>query len=136
MKPFIIIAFLVSSSCLFAQEHSLVKLPKNLNQLATIHLDVIPKTHYSIGLESLKLDTDKTFSIYNPQTQLNDFYSITPNGIDYLNTKPVFNNLYRGRQIDSFNPNGASDFGSAIVMGVLNSFINKVNWFSAHGRKT
>ena len=121
MKSILVIVALVCSPFLFAQEKPLVKLPTNLNQLANIRLDATPKIDYTLDLESLKLDDTKTFSIYNPQTQLNDFYSVTSDGFDYLNTTPVFNNLFRGRQIDSFNPNGANDFGSAIVMGFLNS---------------
>lgn len=61
-----------------------------------------------------------TLSIYNPATQLNDQY-IKVSGQYFLSNNkafPYYN--FNGMKIDSFNPNGVSDFGSAIASGLLN----------------
>lgn len=61
-----------------------------------------------------------TLSIYNPTTQLNDQY-LKVSEVYYLSNNkafPYYN--FNGVKMDSFNPNGVSDFGSAIATGLLN----------------
>jgi hypothetical protein len=61
-----------------------------------------------------------TLSVYNPTTQLNDHYIKVSSAYFLSNTKafPYYN--FNGVKMDSFNPNGVSDFGSAIASGLLN----------------
>lgn len=61
-----------------------------------------------------------TLSIYNPTTQLNDQYLKVSDTYFLSNNKafPYYN--FNGVKMDSFNPNGVSDFGSAIATGLLN----------------
>jgi hypothetical protein len=64
-------------------------------------------------------------TLYNPNTNLNDNYYVL--GKDYVigNSKsfPIYG--FEGRQVDSFNPSGTKDFGSAIVFGAINSILGK-----------
>ncbi len=61
-----------------------------------------------------------TLSVYNPNTQLNDQYIRMNNGYFLSNNKSFSYYNFNGMKIDSFNPNGVSDFGSAIASGFLN----------------
>lgn len=69
--------------------------------------------------------TDYTFSVYNPTTAMNDTYVRTGNSAHYNHSQPVLENNFRGMKIDSFNPNGANDLGSAIATGVFNTIFGK-----------
>ena len=64
-------------------------------------------------------------TLYNPNTNLNDSYYVL--GKDYVmsNSKsfPIYG--FEGRQVDSFNPSGTKDLGSAIVFGAINSILGK-----------
>lgn len=64
-------------------------------------------------------------SIYNPMTQVNDQYVTVSDHYYLSNTKsfPMYN--FDGTKIDSLNPNGVSDMGSAIASGILNLFFEK-----------
>jgi hypothetical protein len=61
-----------------------------------------------------------TLSVYNPATQLNDQYTRVSNQyyLSHTTAFPYYN--FNGMKMDSFNPNGVSDFGSAIASGLLN----------------
>jgi hypothetical protein len=61
-----------------------------------------------------------TLSVYNTATQLNDQYTRESDQYYLSNTSafPYYN--FNGIKTDSFNPNGVSDFGSAIATGLLN----------------
>ncbi len=61
-----------------------------------------------------------TLSVYNPTTQLNDQYIRLNNSYIISNTKSFSYSNINGMKMDSFNPNGVSDFGSAIASGFLN----------------
>lgn len=81
--------------------------------------------NYTFQLSSVKVIPETDFTIYNKTTQLNDFYYVKRDTFHYQ--KSVFiqqNHLFQPK-IDSFNPSGASDFGSAIVLGLINTFIGK-----------
>ena len=62
-----------------------------------------------------------SFSVYNATTGFNDSYTGYRNSFSYSRSTVVTNNQFRGVKIDSFNPYGATDFKSAVLIGVLNS---------------
>ena len=68
------------------------------------------------------IDGVNTFSIFNRTTGLNDTYVITKNSFEYSASSLLLENKIPGvnTKVDSFNPNGANDFGGAIVSGLLN----------------
>ncbi|MEP0265214.1 hypothetical protein [Dokdonia sp.] len=67
------------------------------------------------------IDGVSSFSRYNRITGLNDAYIRYQETYEYTSSSILLENQTRGlSKIDSFNPNGATDFGNAIVNGVLN----------------
>lgn len=81
---------------------------------------------FNLTLSDKKSYTDKYFlSIYNPMTQMNDQYVTVSDQYHLSNYKsfPIYN--FDGTRIDSLNPNGVSDMGSAIASGILNLFFEK-----------
>jgi hypothetical protein len=67
--------------------------------------------------------------IYNPATQMNDNFVRVNNAYYMTNIKSFSNYGFDGKKIDSLNPNGASDVGSALVTGLINLFISSKNGF-------
>lgn len=51
---------------------------------------------------------------------LNDNFSVYNEQFEYKNSVLIPQNLLFNSKIDSFNPNGASEFGSALLIGFLN----------------
>lgn len=82
---------------------------------------------FNLNLSDKKSYADKYFlTVYNPTTQMNDHYVNVSNQYYLSNYKsfPIYN--FDGTKIDSFNPNGVSDLGSAIASGILNLFFEKI----------
>lgn len=66
------------------------------------------------------IDGVTSFSRFNRVTGLNDTYIRYQEKYEYTSSSLLLENQFRISKIDSFNPNGATDFGNAIVNGVLN----------------
>lgn len=64
-------------------------------------------------------------SSFNKTTQLNDVYVLNNVSTVYLKSNLILENQYRGFKIDSFNPYGVGDVRYAMVLGVVNSLLNK-----------
>lgn len=62
-----------------------------------------------------------TFSIYNPITGLNDTFTGGSHSFSKIGSNLIPDNQFRDVKIDSFNPYGATDFKSAILLGIINS---------------
>jgi hypothetical protein len=81
---------------------------------------------FNISLSDRKSYADKYFlTVYNPMTQMNDNYVKVSDRYYLSNYKsfPIYN--FNGIKTDSLNPNGVTDFGSAIASGILNLFFEK-----------
>jgi hypothetical protein len=120
-KKYFIIILLVSLGG-FAQNRTSFVLGKSNPpySLCFSHLK-LNSYSFSLFLHDKKTYLDYyTLSVYNPTTQLNDQYIKVSNGYYLSNNKafPYYN--FNGMKMDSFNPNGVSDFGSAIASGLLN----------------
>lgn len=73
-----------------------------------------------------KIDFSKKnllFSSYNEITKLNDTYSLNNNSFTYNKSSFMLENNFRGHKIDSFNPYGTSNVGSALIFGLINSIL-------------
>ncbi len=70
------------------------------------------------------IDGINTFSAFNRTTGLNDTFIITNGSFEYSTSTLVIENTFFNPKIDSFNPNGATDFGNAIVSGLLSLIWN------------
>jgi len=80
----------------------------------------------SLNLSDKKYYADKYWlAVYNPMKQMNDHYVNVGDQYYLSNYKSFPINNFDGTRIDSFNPNGACDFGSGIVGGLLNMFIKQ-----------
>lgn len=115
----IICLFLISTS-LFAQDKDVIDFKK----------DISSSIKYTINDDILNfkgLDFTKnllSFDVYNDITKLNDSFLLTHQSIFYTRSNPVFENDFRVRKIDSFNPYGADGLCSFLVYGVIGKFFN------------
>ena len=115
-KYFVILSFLYSV-CFFSQ----IKTDSVQLVLQPIKLDVkLNSNKHFISFNQLKFYTKNDFSVYNKATMLNDNFSIYKGQFEYKNSIFIPENMVYNSKIDSFNPNGASEFGSALIIGVLN----------------
>ena len=65
----------------------------------------------------------ETLSLYNPITNLNDTYYVLGKSYVTSSTKSFPKYGFEGQQVDSFNPSGTKDFGSAFVFGAITSLL-------------
>ena len=65
-----------------------------------------------------------SFSTYNRNTKLNDIYLPLKDTLYY--EKSIYINSNQYIQKDSFNPNGASNFGSGVIIGTLNTLFKSL----------
>ena len=117
MKKYFIILLLLSNVCLFAQ----MKTDTIQPILQPIKIDVNLNTNkHFFTFNQLSFYTKNDFSIYNRTTMMNDNFSVYKGQFEYKNSIFIPENLLFNSKTDSFNPNGASDFNNALLIGVLN----------------
>lgn len=103
--------------CLFAQ----TKTDSIQPILEPININVnLNSPKYIFGFNQLNFYTKNDFSVYNSMTKMNDNFSVYKGQFEYKNSIFIPENTIYNSKIDSFNPNGVSDFGSALLTGVLN----------------
>ena len=117
MKKYFIILLLLSNVCLFAQ----MKTDTIQPILQPIKIDVNLNTNkHFFTFNQLNFYTKNDFSVFNRTTMMNDNFSVYKGQFEYKNSIFIPENTIYNSKIDSFNPNGVSDFGSALLTGVLN----------------
>lgn len=117
MKKYFILTFLISNMCLFAQ----TKTDSIQPILEPININVnLNSPNYIFGFNQLNFYTKNDFSVYNSMTKMNDNFSVYKGQYEYKNSILIPENMIYNSKIDSFNPNGVNDFGSALLTGVLN----------------
>lgn len=113
MKKYFVIIVLLSNVCSFAQIKTdsiqPIKMNSNLNT-----------TYSFLSFNQLNFYIKNDFSIYNRATMMNDNFLVYKGQFEYKNSIFIPENTIYNSKIDSFNPNGVSDFGSALLTGVLN----------------
>jgi len=115
-KNLIVIMLIVCYSQLYAQSKD------SLN----LKLDFL---YNDFTLNFKRIDFSKnniSFSEYNPTTGLNDNYSLINDEHVYTNSSFLFQNNIRGPKIDSFNPYGASNIQTSLVLGTFNKLLDKI----------
>ena len=117
MKKYFMILSLLSTFCLFSQSKTDTIQP--ILQPIKIDLNLNSNKHF-FTFNQLDFYTKNDFSIYNRTTMMNDNYSVYNGQFEYKNSILIPENMVFNSKIDSFNPNGTDDFGSAILMGLLN----------------
>ncbi|MGL2965182.1 hypothetical protein [Flavobacterium sp. XGLA_31] len=85
---------------------------------------------FTIGFSNQKnYVSGYVLQIYNPTTQMNDQF-VRVNDTYYMSNLKSFSNYgFDGMKIDSLNPYGASDVGSALATGLINLLISSKNGF-------
>ena len=117
MKKYFIILLLLSNVCLFAQ----MKTDTIQPILQPIKIDVNLNTNkHFFTFNQLNFYTKNDFSVFNRTTMMNDNFSFYLGQFEYKNSIFIPENLLFNSKTDSFNPNGASDFNNALLIGVLN----------------
>lgn len=75
---------------------------------------------YNFGISTNTAKAKPMFTYYNYVTGTNDYVDADGNARSMV----LADNTLRGVKIDSFNPNGATDFKSALLSGALNYIFN------------
>ncbi|MFN3753034.1 hypothetical protein [Flavobacterium sp.] len=127
MKKLFCLSFLLLSFIGFSQNTvSLVLGKTNGSFSSSMPSFNLKDISFSLNLSDKKSYADKYWlTVYNPMTQMNDHYVNVSDRYHLSNHKSFPINNFDGTRIDSFNPNGACDFGSGIVSGLLNMIIDK-----------
>jgi hypothetical protein len=89
-----------------------------------IYSDNLPVVKHTFDFNAKK-DNASPLTVYNFNSRSNDVYFLQ-NGT-YVSTSPSVNleDNWIVSRTDSFNPSGAPDFGSAVVMGLINVFFEE-----------
>jgi hypothetical protein len=117
MKKYFVIALLLSNVYLFSQIKTVVIQPIQQPIMLNVNLNT-NKQFFTFN--QLQFYTNNDFSTFNRTTMLNDNFSVYNGQFEYKNSVLIPQNLLFNSKIDSFNPNGASEFGSALLIGFLN----------------
>ena len=117
MKKYFIILLLLSNVCLFAQMKTDTIQP--ILQPIKIDVNLNTNKHFFFFFQ-LNFYTKNDFSVFNRTTMMNDNFSVYKGQFEYKNSIFIPENLLFNSKTDSFNPNGASDFNNALLIGVLN----------------
>uniref|UniRef100_UPI0040479110 hypothetical protein n=1 Tax=Flavobacterium sp. TaxID=239 RepID=UPI0040479110 len=124
MKKFFVILSILSTFCLFSQ----TKVDTIQPILEPIKINSILNPNNSfLSFNQLNFYTKNDFSVYNIATMMNDNFSVYKGQFEYKNSIFIPENTIYNSKIDSFNPNGVSDFGSALLTGVLNLTLSLFN---------
>ncbi|WP_445717055.1 hypothetical protein [Flavobacterium sp.] len=124
MKKFFVILSILSTFCLFSQ----TKVDTIQPILEPIKINSILNPNNSfLSFNQLNFYTKNDFSVYNRATMMNDNFSVYKGQFEYKNSIFIPENTIYNSKIDSFNPNGVSDFGSALLTGVLNLTLSLFN---------
>lgn len=121
MKKYFIVVMLFSSIYLFAQVKTVSFQPSQYISDLKINFN---KNKQRFTFSQLQLYTNNDFSVYNKATMLNDNFSVYNGHYEYKNSIMIPQNMVFNTKVDSFNPNGASDFGSALLTGFLNTALS------------
>ena len=126
MKKSIVLGLLLFPIFIFGQNNVQVFAPKvYFTPSVATNTPLFNFKNYTFQLSSMQFNPQKEFSVYNKTTHLNDFYEVKKDTLYYRKSVLIPENNMYSPKIDSFNPNGASDFGSAVLAGVINTFISK-----------
>lgn len=95
-----------------------------LPSLASVNLKPVS---FQINLNKNNFLSKKgDLSLYNPITNLNDNYYVLGKSYRMSNTKTFSVYGFEGQRIDSFNPSGTKDLGSAFIFGAITSILEKL----------
>lgn len=119
MKKLFYISFLFVCVVSFGQNNTINY--RFLPSLASVNLKPVS---FQINLNKNNFLSKKgDLSLYNPITNLNDNYYVLGKSYRMSNTKTFSVYGFEGQRIDSFNPSGTKDLGSAFIFGAITSIL-------------
>ncbi|GEC78614.1 hypothetical protein [Flavobacterium aquatile] len=119
MKKLFYISFLFVCVVSFGQNNTINY--RFLPSLASVNLKPVS---FQINLNKNNFLSKKgNLSLYNPITNLNDNYYVLGKSYRMSNTKTFSVYGFEGQRIDSFNPSGTKDLGSAFIFGAITSIL-------------
>lgn len=122
MKKLIYFSLLFFCLVSFAQNNTVNH--RFLPSLASVNLKPVS---FQINLNKNNFLSKKgDLSLYNPITNLNDNYYVLGKSYRMSNTKTFSIYGFEGQRIDSFNPSGTKDLGSAFIFGAITSILEKL----------
>ncbi|EGV44692.1 hypothetical protein BZARG_1541 [Bizionia argentinensis JUB59] len=126
LKTKLIITLLTFGTSVYAQSKDSLITINNVFNSVSLNSN-INSTSYDLDLNNINLPTKNLlFSSINKTTQLNDNYLVINEAYIYHNSNFLFENKFKGSRIDSYNPYGASNINSALFLGVVGVFLNKI----------
>ena len=129
MKKSIILGLLLLPIFIFGQSKVTVFSP-HVFQTPSVVLNppFFNLKNYTFQFRSVKI-TEPDFTIYNKTSQLNDLFCTKKDTIYYQKSIFITENHLYGIKTDSFNPGGAPDLGSALLLGLLNTVFGKIQLY-------
>jgi hypothetical protein len=115
MKKTFITLMLFSFAVLYSQTDTIQKKTFIYPLLLKTNQNSIKPFRYTLKLN----DSKDIFTVYNQSTKLNDVFIIKNDTTILVKSINNFNNNYRNLKIDSFNPYGASDAKSGLIIGAI-----------------
>ncbi|AUC76393.1 hypothetical protein [Olleya sp. Bg11-27] len=122
LKYVIAIVAIICCTTLYGQ--TTTPLHINQNVFKVLKFD-FTATSYTLDYKSVgHIPNTYQFFAYNPMTALTDRYSVNNGNFIYNTSNLVLENNFRANKIDSFNPYGVSNIGSALIFGVFGKLFN------------
>ncbi|MEN2400862.1 hypothetical protein GKZ90_0013840 [Flavobacterium sp. MC2016-06] len=117
---------LFSISNLYSQsKDSLPEIKKIKYRFSSTNLDSIKRLNNTLIWTKNNSVKNPYFSIYNQTSKNNDQYAFSTDKVQYVKSNVLTENYFRNNKIDSFNPIGASNLQSGVLLGVFNLFLKK-----------
>lgn len=79
-----------------------------------------------ISFNAISFYSKYDLSVYNRATGFNDNYMLYNGKAEYVNSQYVDHNGIFNNKLDSFNPNGATEMGGALLTGACNMLLDLI----------
>lgn len=129
MKKSIILGLLLFPIYIFGQSKLQVFSPQSFQPSSVVsNPPFLNLKNYTFQLTTVKFTPDPhaAFNFYNKTSKFNDLYKIKRDTLYFQKSVFIPENQNFGMVSDSFNPSGAPDLISALVMGLLNTTFGKI----------
>jgi len=121
IKTLIFLSLLSFSTSIYAQSKDSLLTKTNL--FKNFNFD-INANNYTLDFKNINFSKNNLiFSSYNEATKLNDVYLLGNDSFIYSKSNLIFENNFRGNKIDSYNPYGTDNIGSALIFGLIGSIL-------------
>ncbi len=125
IKILVTVSLLLNSYFFFGQNQSpTVSTIQVKNDYFKLVLNDLPKPIWSFDSKLINT-TNNQLSVYNSFSKNNDNYILQQGCYYSLSPKFLLENNWRGNKVDSFNPYGAPNIRSAIVLGFITVLFDK-----------